>query len=265
MGQSSRLTKKTVSAILPRGLIGWEVYYVPELDSTQSFARDLFRQHGQYGIFVIANYQTSGRGREERIWVAQRGKNLLFSFILMPRHPVSRLPLLTFTAALAVCDGLRNHLHVKPEVKWPNDVLLNGKKVCGILTDLVKGKGGEQGVIIGIGLNVNQSLVGFPLDLRDRAGSLFLETGRMISRLDLLAAVMKAFENRYFLFQNARFEEIVRRWKNYSSMLGRRVILHTGKREIQGTVLDLEDTGALALRLDNGETESFYSCDCRFM
>jgi BirA family biotin operon repressor/biotin-[acetyl-CoA-carboxylase] ligase len=246
-------------------LIRWEVYYFPELESTQIFARDLFRKEGRYGIFVATNYQSAGRGREGRKWLAPRGKDLLFSFVLMPRHVSSRLPLLTLTAALAVCDCLRSWLDLKPEVKWPNDVLVNGKKVCGILTELVKGKGGEQGVVVGVGLNVNRRCSSFPGELRGMATSLLIETGRRISRLSLLAAMMKAFEDQYFLFQKGHFEEIIRRWKGYSSMLGRRVSLHAGKREVQGSVLDLEDSGALVVRLDNGKTESFLSCDCRFV
>ena len=261
----ARFSQKTITEILPQELIRWEVYYFPELESTQGFARDLFRKEGRYGIFVAANYQSAGHGREGRKWLAPRGKNLLFSFVLMPRHGSARLPLLTLAAALSVCDGLRSLLNLKPDVKWPNDVLVNGKKVCGILTEMEKGKGGEQGAIVGIGLNVNQALGGFPEELRDAATSLFLETGRKVSRVPLLGAIMRAFEDQYFLFQKGNFEEIVRRWKGYSSMLGRRVLLRAGKREAQGSVLDLEDSGALVLRLDNGKTESFFSCECRFI
>jgi BirA family biotin operon repressor/biotin-[acetyl-CoA-carboxylase] ligase len=260
-----RFSQKAISEILPRELIRWEVYYFPELESTQSFAGDLFRKEGRYGIFVATNYQSAGRGREGRKWLAPPGKDLLFSFVLMPRHDSSRLPLLTLTVALAVCDCLRSRLDLKPEVKWPNDVLVNGKKVCGILTELVKGKGGEQGVIVGVGLNVNRRCSSFPTVLRESATSLLMETGRRMSRLSVLGAMMKAFEDQYFLFQKGQFEEIIRRWKGYSSMLGRRVSLHAGKREVQGSVLDLEDGGALVVRLDNGKTESFLSCDCKFV
>jgi len=260
-----RFSQKAITEILPRELIRWEVYFFPELESTQSFAGDLFRKEGRYGIFVATNYQSAGRGREGRKWLSPRGNDLLFSFVLMPRHGASRLPLLTLSAALAVCDCLRSLLDLKPEVKWPNDVLVNGKKVCGILTELVKGKGGEQGIIVGVGLNVNRSSSSFSPEIREKATSLLIETGRRISRLSVLGAMMKAFEDEYFLFQKGHFEEIIRRWKGYSSMLGRRVSLHAGKREVQGSVVDLEDSGALVVLLDNGRTESFLSCDCMFV
>jgi BirA family biotin operon repressor/biotin-[acetyl-CoA-carboxylase] ligase len=260
----NRLSLKAIRAALPGELIRWEAHYVPVVESTQDLAAEIFRRNLKPGIFVAANYQTKGRGRESRAWIAPRGQALQFSLVLFPGNVPSHLHLLTITSALSVCEGIRSHAGLNPEVKWPNDVLVNGKKVCGILTEMVKAPKGEQAAIVGVGLNVNQKASAFHGDLRKSATSLYLEKGELIPRLPLLAAVMKSFEDHYFLYQKGLFQKIIGRWKNYSSILGRRVTLRSGKREIQGVVVDLEDSGAIVLRLDTGKTESFLSCDCRF-
>lgn len=260
----NRLSLKAIVKVLPGELIRWEAHYVPVLESTQDYAAGIFKKHLKPGIFVATNFQSRGRGRGSRAWLAPRGQALLFSLVLFPGHAPSHLHLLTITSALAVCEGIRSHVNLKPEVKWPNDVLVNGKKVCGILTEMFKTRKGDQAVIVGVGLNVNQRASAFPGEIRQTATSLYLEKGGLIPRLPLLAAVMKAFEDQYFLYQRGMFQEIIKRWKNYSSILGRRVTLCSGKREIQGVVIDLEDSGAIVLRLDTGKTESFLSCDCRF-
>lgn len=261
----NRLSKKGIVSALPSELIRWEVFYYPETDSTQNAAAEIFCKEGRGGIFFATNFQKAGRGREGRSWISPRGESLLFSFVLLPGQKDTEIYLLTITAALSVCDALRRHLGLKPEVKWPNDVLLNGKKVCGILTELTKSKAGETGVIIGVGLNVNERPASFKNIEGELATSLRMETGQVVPRLPLLGAVMKSFEDYYFLYQKGRKDEIVRRWKRDSAMLGRRVSLRSGKRETQGTVVDLEDNGALVLRLDNDHTESFFGSACRFI
>ena len=260
-----RLSKKALAEVLPSELIRWDVHFYPVVGSTQDKAAELFQTLGKGGIFVAADFQETGRGREARKWAAPKGEALLFSLVLLPGHAQSHLHLLTITAALAVCDALRSHLKLKPEVKWPNDVLLSGKKVCGILTEMLTTKKVEKAMIMGIGLNVNQGQAAFPGDLEHVATSLFLETGKRAPRLPLLSAVMKSFEDHYFLFQKRGYEEIIRRWKGYSSMLGRHVALRAGEREVEGTVIDLEDSGAIVLRLDTGKTEAFFGSDCRFV
>ncbi len=261
----NRLSKKAISKALSSNLVRWDVHYFPEIPSAQTYAAQVYRREGRAGVFVAANYQTVGRGRGGRIWIAPRGQALLFSFILLPGRDVSSPHFLAITVAVALCDALRSHLGLKPEVKWPNDVLLNGKKVCGILTEIVKSSEGEPGVVIGVGLNVNQQAYAFRGKLSRTATSLRIESRKLIPRIPLLSAIMRHFEDKYFLFLKGRRDEIIRQWKGYSSILGRRVSLRSGKRKVQGTVIDLEDNGAIVLRLATDSTESFFGSDCRFM
>jgi BirA family transcriptional regulator, biotin operon repressor / biotin---[acetyl-CoA-carboxylase] ligase len=261
----NRLSGKSIKECLPSEMIRWDVHYFPELESTQQKAVEIFRNESRGGVFVSTNCQTSGRGRGGNSWIAPRGEALLFSFILLPGHAPTKLHLLTITTALAVCDALRSHIGLKPDLKWPNDVLCNGKKLCGILTEVVTAKNGEKGIIAGVGINVNQGKAAFSGELSEIATSVKLESGKKIPRLPFLGSVMKYFEDQYFLFQKGEFKELIRRWKSYSSMLGRDVGLKVGNRNVKGTVLDLEDSGALVLRLDSGKTESFFGSDCRFI
>ena len=262
---NDRLSRKDVAEVLPSDMIRWNVFYYPELDSTQNKAAELFRSQGRYGIFVVTDYQSGGRGREERKWIAPPGKALLFSFVLHAGHVPSHLPLLTITTVLGVCRAIRSRLDLKPEVKWPNDVLLDGKKVCGILTEVVTSGKGDEAVVVGIGLNVNQASPDFPGELAHTATSLSIEKREGIDRLSLLKQIMSSFDNHYFLYQRGEHHEIVRRWKSYSSILGRHVCVRTGDQEIKGTVVDLENSGAIVLRLDTGQTKSFFGSDCRFI
>jgi len=261
----NRLSRSAIISVLPTELIRWEVHYFPALDSTQTRAREIFRKEGHGGIFVATNFQEMGRGREGRPWTAPRGQALLFSFVLLPGHADLEIHLLTITTALAICNALRLHLALTPEVKWPNDVLLDGKKVCGILTEMVKSDTRESGVIVGVGLNVNQRAKDFRGSLKETATSLRLVKGRLIPRIPLLGAIMRSFEEYYFLYQKGERGEIIRGWKRDSAMLGRRVSLRAGRQEVQGTVIDLADNGALVLRLDTGRTESFLGSDCRYI
>jgi len=261
----NRLSRKAIAGVLPSELIRWDVHYIPTVDSTQKYAAEIFPKRGRGGVFFGTNFQSAGRGREGRAWIAPRGKALLFSLVLIPRRPGDHHHFLTIVTALAVCEALRSHLALKPGMKWPNDVLVNGKKVCGILTEMVRSHDGEPGLVAGVGLNVNQGRSSFPGDLSGVATSLSLETGERIPRLPLLGSLMKSFEDQYFLFQKGQSDEIIRRWKGYSSILGRYVSIRKGKREIRGTVVDLEDTGAIVLRLDSGRTESFLGSECRFL
>jgi len=261
----NRLSKKGIIASLPSELIRWEVHYLPETESTQNAAAEIFRKTGRGGILVATNFQKTGRGREGRSWISPKGQALLFSFVLLPGQKEAEIYFVTITTALAVCDALRRHLGLFPEVKWPNDVLLNGKKVCGILTELTKTHRGETGIIVGVGLNVNQRTPAFSGIKGEPATSLLIETNRIVPRLPLLGAVMRSFEDCYFLYQKGRKDEIVRRWKRDSCMVGQRVRLCAGNREVEGMVVDLADSGALVLRLDNGHTESFFGSACRLV
>ncbi len=265
MQSGNTLNAESIRSVLPEELIRWKVVYHAATDSTQNRALELFRRDGQGGILIITDAQTAGRGRLSNRWIAPIGDALTFSLILLSGHAPGHLPLITFAVALSVCDAMRRMLGLDPDVKWPNDVLLSGRKVCGILTETVRDAAGNHGVVVGIGVNVNQRRSAFLGDLKDTATSLFIELGHGVDRLSLLGEIMRSFEENYFLYQKGEVQEIIRRWKNYSSMLGRRVSLMTTEGEISGSVLDLEDSGALVLRLDTGHTRSFFGSHCRYL
>ena len=234
------------------------------IDSTNLEAKRQAESFSGNGIF-IAKEQTLGKGRRGRTWESPKGTGNYMSYLLRPEIEPMAASMLTLIAGLAVCNSMIDLYEIDVRIKWPNDIVIGGKKLCGILTEVVTAKNGEKGIIAGVGINVNQGKAAFSGELSELATSVKLESGKKIPRLPFLGSVMKYFEDQYFLFQKGEFKELIRRWKSYSSMLGRDVGLKVGNRNVKGTVLDLEDSGALVLRLDSGKTESFFGSDCRFI
>ena len=176
--------------VLPklRGRFGREYAFVERCESTQR----LFPHDAPEGAVVATDEQTAGRGRLGREWVSPAGSSLLFSIVLRPDVPTPNLPELSLVAGRAVAGGLADLAGVLPDVKWPNDVLLNGRKVAGILAEARDGR-----VVLGIGINVSQSADDLPERPTNPATSLRLETGREVPRADLLVAVLERLEREY--------------------------------------------------------------------
>jgi len=205
---------------------------------------------------VVADVQTRGRGRFGRKWHSAEG-GLWTSFLLFPELPADRLGLLTLVAGLAVARALETHAGLEPELLWPNDVMIGGRKVAGILSES-RGRA----VIVGIGVNVNQS--SFPPELPD-ATSVFICTGRHWDRLELLAGLAEDFVPLVGKLKDDGILTVVSEIKSRMSMLGKPVLLETGwtglaaltLQHVQGTALELDVNGELLLQLDNGTTRAF--------
>lgn len=233
-------------------------YYVT--DSTNVRAQEWARNGAAEGSLVLAEKQTRGRGRRGRPWQAQQGKNLTFSIILRPKMPAGRLGLITLASALAVAEAVASFVQpLEPVLKWPNDVLLAGQKCCGILLETVFERGTASTVVLGIGLNVNQDT--FPPELKERATSLLLETGRHVPRVPLLARLLKRLERRYnSLSQDggkavrSSFEDRLR--------LGQALTLRFAETgtTVTGHLHGIDTDGALLLNTAEG-LRSFYAGD----
>ena len=164
------------------------------LESTNDYAKEQIKTAGHHGMVILADAQTAGRGRRGRRWESEVGKTLAMSLCLEPKLPAEKVSGLTLVAALAVAEAIRETTGFTAGIKWPNDIVVNGKKICGILTEMTF-CGGSYGVVIGIGINVNNEM--FPEEIENIAGSLKLETGNEISREQLLTAVLRKFEEFY--------------------------------------------------------------------
>ncbi len=221
------------------------------LGSTNDAAKELGRRGAPEGTLVVAEAQDAGRGRLGRTWASPAGVGLYASLLLRPPLPPEELPRLTLTTAVAAARAVERTAGVRPGIKWPNDLLLGGRKLAGILTELETEAERLGYVVVGLGLNVNTP--GFPPELADTATSLYLSTGRTHSRLALLRAFLEDLEGLYELFLARRFPEILAEWRARTVTLGRPARVRQGDREICGLAVGVDEDGALQLQTAGGQ------------
>ena len=201
------------------------------------------------GLAIVADEQTAGRGRLQRAWSSPKGAGLYFSILLRPTIPQNYWPLITFMAALAVGDALREACELQTDIKWPNDILSGERKICGILSEAIETPAGRA-VIVGIGINLTQNA--FPPELSDVATSVAETTGRPADREEILAALLNALSHWYSLLNEPG--QIIDAWSNRSSYaIGKLVQVSNGDDVWQGTTAGVEPDGALRLRTLSGE------------
>ena len=223
------------------------------LPSTNTEAARQASQGAPEGLCVVAREQTAGRGRRERVWASPKDAGLYLSVVLRPRIEARLWPLLTLAAALAVCDALREACGLETDIKWPNDVLAGGRKLCGILAETADGPGGRA-CILGVGVNISERA--FPPEIRDAATSVEGQTGAAPDAETLLAALLRALALRYAtLHDEGGAARVVEDWEARSTYArGRRVSVRLAEETFHGTTRGLEPDGALRVETDGGAT-----------
>ncbi len=234
------------SRLAGRGM-GWRIHYLPVVDSTNRLALKLAREGAAGGTVVFADCQTRGRGRLERIWQSPPGRNLYASFLLRPAIDPADAARITLTAGVAVAEMISIFCPEGVGLKWPNDVFIRGRKVCGILTEMkTKGKALDA-LVVGVGLNVNITGQDFDPVFRGAATSLREESGRTFSREDVAVLLCDSFEKWYRIFLDEGFAPVRKRWLSLSEMTGSRVrVLFQGEVR-EGVVTGIDHDGALLL------------------
>ena len=245
------LTPDLLRKRLKGSLFGKRVFHFFKTDSTNRVAMELGYAGEPEGTVVMAESQTMGRGRAGRTWHSEKGTGLYFTVLLRPRLSPAQAPLLTMLAGISAHVAIQAQTGLVPELKWPNDLLLNGKKVGGILTEMHAEPNAVRFVIVGIGINVNQEK--FPAELSTIATSIRKESGRMTYRLEVLARLLGQFENDYNRFLREGPGYVVDRFQSVSSFAeGRRVRVDTGVESYMGTTAGLSPEGLLLVTKDNG-------------
>lgn len=260
--QGYRLVK-TPDKIIPeeifRGLnteiIGQTVFCFDTIKSTNEKAKILAEEEVPSGTLVIAERQQEGRGRRGKKWFSPDG-GLWFSLILRPEFSPEKAPFLTIIAALAIKKVL-NKYDIKPFAKWPNDILLKGKKVSGVLTELSAEIDQIKYAVIGIGINVNQKKL--PEDIKDIAVSLKQFTGKKTNRIKLLQEILCVFEKYYYQLQENKEKEIITMWKKELNILNKEVKIKANNNVYQGKAVDISDGGALIIEDRKGKRHTFWS------
>lgn len=244
-----RLTSLEVDPMLGTRELGRTLHHFEALPSTNAQAFELGHDGAVHGEVVIAESQTAGKGRRGRTWVSPPGKNLAMSIILRPDLPPTRAPELTLVAAVALAETLRE-AGAEAEIKWPNDILLEGKKVAGILTELSADTERVHFVVVGIGVNLNCVPADFPDDVRTLATSVLERRGQPVPRALFTAALLTKLETWLDRWTDEGFEPVRAAWKALAPLLGTEVLVKADAKELRGVAEDLDPSGALLVRVD---------------
>ncbi len=240
---------------LSTNYIGRKIYYFPELESTNIIAKEkaTHKEEGaNEGTIVIAERQSAGKGRLGRKWFSPTG-GIWLSIILSPQLSPSYIPRITLMTAVVVVKAIERCTQIKGQIKWPNDILINEKKVCGILTEMSAELDLINWVVVGIGINVNIKKKEFPEDIRERTTSLKEALRKEISRVRLVQIFLKEFERYYELLKRREISLILKEWKSCSHTLGKKTKVNIGEKVVTGEAIDINEEGALILKKGDGE------------
>jgi len=241
--------------------LGAKLHYFDELRSTNSHARELAEEDGAEGEIVIAETQTEGRGRLGRRWESPAFANLYLSIILRPTLAPTHAPQITLTAAVALAECVAPLIPQGPTIKWPNDILVNGKKLAGVLTEAACAAERIEYVILGIGVNINYPIESMPPEIRSRSTSLMDLTGVRSDRETVLARLIHDLDRCYGELEESGFEVLRPRWEACFHLRGRRVRVELLDQVLIGRARGIARDGALVLEDDHGDLKNIYAGD----
>jgi len=250
---------------LNTNIIGNRICYFKSIDSTNNYAKKAAQEGCEEGTVIVADTQTSGRGRMGRSWESKEGSGIWMSVVLRPAIAPEDVQVMTLAASVAVVDALKRVTGVEAGIKWPNDIIIGGKKVCGILTEMSTEMDRVNYLVLGIGLNVNQKKEDFPEELRSTAISLkaYMDENNMlvsnIRRSDIIKNVLLELEKQYEIMKKGNTEEIIEKWRENSITLGRKVKIIFKNTEYEGIAKDVTDDGKLIVHCCDGITREVSS------
>lgn len=240
---------------------GKKIVYEKILTSTQTVAHQYAQEGAPDGTVIICEEQTDGRGRLMREWKSQKGKGIWMSVILRPDVPPYEAPQFTLVAAVAITNAIKDVTGVRPDIKWPNDLLINGLKCTGILTEMQADPDRVNAIIMGIGINVNHESEDFDEDIVHIATSLKIASGKQVDRAKLVAKILFYLEKYSKQYIEEGFENIKTLWEEYSCTIGSRIKATTLRDVFVGKAIGITKDGILQLQLDDGRIENIYSAD----
>jgi BirA family transcriptional regulator, biotin operon repressor / biotin---[acetyl-CoA-carboxylase] ligase len=242
-----------------------EIYRYVSTDSTNTRAKELASQGASEGVLVIAEEQAQGRGRLDRPWFSPGGENICASLIMKPSLPPQTASRMVLLVAVAAAEALSDATGIKATVKWPNDILVSGRKIGGILLEMAVEMDAIDYVVVGVGINVNSAAEQFPEEIRRKTTSVLIETGKPFSRVLLLCRFLEFLENGYNTFREAGFASILTRWKALTDMVGKQASIRTINGLYNGVIVDMDHNGFLILRDNQGGEMRLFSGDITLM
>lgn len=234
-------------------------FYYQEVDSTNNRALELAADGYPEGTIVVAETQTAGRGRRGRTWHSPARHGIYLSVILRPELPVNEVPRVSLVVGVVVAETLEAEFQLPARIKWPNDILINNRKIAGILCEVVTSHQGVEYIVTGIGLNVNNPLENFPSDLRTDPTSVMAERETPVSRVKFMQSLLMRLENRYYQLLEGDFDGILKKGKELSMVLGQAVTFDTPEGLLAGQAVDIDDNGFLLVKDKSGKVHTVMS------
>lgn len=252
-----RLTPEKITSGLKTKIVGSTILTYEQTTSTMDIAKKLVSRNFKNGTVIFTEEQTQGRGRSGHSWFCPRYKGLLFTLLLNHTMQPDYLCLLTGTMAVSITETIRETLQLPAEIKWPNDVLINGKKVGGVLVEMEKRSQKQPVFLIGIGINVNVAEKELPKQTHLPATSLALEKKVHIDRIQVAKALLQDIDKWYSILKDEHFRYIAERWKEYCITIGKKLTIAGSGKEYTGKVIGISHNGGLMLKLENDEIKIF--------
>lgn len=257
------LSPKIILNKLKTNWLGQKIIYYREIESTQKEAHELAKRHFAHGTVVIAERQTNGKGRLGRSWHSEKGKGLWFSIILRPNFGYQQAPLITLYSSIMIIRALEELYQIKLNIKWPNDIYYNGKKIAGILTELHGEQDKIDYLIIGIGINTHTDQ--YPLEIKDKAASLESIIEESPSRVQILVKLLEEFEGNYKTFNNTAFDSFYGEYNSALLWKGKRVTIRNLANIYNGYLVGIDRNGYLLINTDEDKNVKVISGDIEFL
>jgi len=258
------LTPSEIKPLLKTKWIGKKIHYFETLDSTNSQAYQLALNGAEEGEMVIAESQERGKGRLGRHWFSPPFLNLYLSVVLRPNISPHQASLITLMAAVATADAIRKFSGLLPLIKWPNDILLGGRKVAGLLNEIQSEMDRIHFVILGVGINLNMDEKMFSEEIKSIATSLKIEMGQTISRKNFLQSLLQELENWYTIFMKQGSTMILKAWRDRAQLKGRQVKVTSFGEILIGVAVDVDSDGALILEMADGKRKRVVAGDVEY-
>lgn len=257
----NKISENTLTWGLETNWLGKTIHHKESVKSTQILAHQYAIEGAKHGTIIIADEQTNGRGRLGRPWESKKGDGIWMSMILRPNILPYLAPQLTLLTATVVAQILENKTNVSPKIKWPNDILIDKQKVTGILTEMHAEQDNVVYVVIGIGINVNQSKEDLPSSEHYHATSIYEETQRKWALQPIIQAILQTFEKAYESYMADGFSDVKKTWENYGFRLNENLIYTSGNEKKEALFLGIAEDGALLVQHRDGQVEKVYSAE----
>ncbi|SES80115.1 BirA family transcriptional regulator, biotin operon repressor / biotin-[acetyl-CoA-carboxylase] ligase [Oceanobacillus limi] len=261
LNSPNRMSENTLQWGLKTDWLGKTIVHKEVTTSTQHIAHQLAQEGANHGTIVIADEQTNGKGRMNRQWHSSRGKGIWLSLILRPSILPYLAPQLTLLAATVLTEVIETTTTTNPKIKWPNDILIDRKKVAGILTELQAEQDQIQYVVIGMGINVNHELEDLPVEIQNKASSLQLQTKQSWDIKRLVQQLLFTFEKEYEAYIETGFMGVKRKWEAHSFKIGEQIRVSTLRDKWVAEFSGLADDGALIITNPDHTTQKLYSAE----